>query len=234
MTPNRLFSLAARLWFQGDSNQFHPSEYGELFQAMIREWREEWGDPKLPFHFVELNNCQTKQTQSVENSPLCLIREQQHAGLLLPNVRIVCSIDLGSGNPHFPDKKPVGVRLAGLALRDCYGQPGLVDSPLFKSLSVEGDRIRLRFSDAEALRVRDGGDLKGFAIRGDSGRWAWAVGRIEGSDIVVWNDAIAGPAAVRYGWAANPVTSVENGAGLPLPRCGRTRPVPSEGHSDAP
>ena len=61
-----------------------------------------------------------------------------------------------------------------------------------------------------------GGDLKGFAIRGSTGDWGWATGKINGQDIVVWNDQIGSPAAVRYAWAWNPIISVENGAGLPL------------------
>ena len=129
---------------------------------------------------------------------------------------MVAAIDVGTKNAHFPNKKPVGERLAGLALRDCYGQPGQANSPMFKSFTVEADKIRLTFTDAEGLRVRGGGDLKGFAIRGSNGDWVWATGRIVGQNIVVWSDQVPAPAAVRYAWAANPVVSVENGAALPL------------------
>jgi sialate O-acetylesterase len=109
----------------------------------------------------------------------------------------------------------VGERLAGLALRDCYQHPGLVNSPSYQNFAVEGGKVRLKFSDAEGLRAR-GGELKGFAIRGDKGEWVWATGKIDGQDILVWDDHISAPTAVRYAWAMNPVISVENGAGLPL------------------
>jgi sialate O-acetylesterase len=91
-----------------------------------------------------------------------------------------------------------------------------VNSPLYEGFDIEGNKIRLRFTDAEGLRVRGGGELKGFAICGSGGEWAWASGRIEGNEIVVWNDQVPHPVAVRYAWAINPVISVENGAGLPL------------------
>ena len=74
----------------------------------------------------------------------------------------------------------------------------------------------MKFNDADGLRARGGGDLKGFAIRGSAGDWVWATGRIDGGDVIVWNDQISSPAAVRYAWASNPVISVENDAGLPL------------------
>ena len=58
--------------------------------------------------------------------------------------------------------------------------------------------------------------MKGFAIRGATGDWAWAQGKVDGTDVILWNDAVPLPTAARYAWAANPVTSMENGAGLPM------------------
>jgi len=156
------------------------------------------------------------QTHPVQPNALSIIREQQHGGLALPGVGMVAAIDLGIKNAHFPNKRPVGQRLAGLALRDCYGIPGQVNSPMFKSATFSGDKARLNFKDAAGLRVRGGGEIKGFAIRGESGPWVWAEGKIEGETIVVWSDQVPHPVAVRYGWASNPVISIENGAGLPL------------------
>ena len=91
-----------------------------------------------------------------------------------------------------------------------------MNSPQYKSYEIQGTKIRLKFADAGGLRVRGGGELKGFAIRGATGDWVWATGKIDGQDIIVWSDQIASPAAVRYAWATNPIQSVENGAGLPL------------------
>jgi sialate O-acetylesterase len=225
--PNRLYngmlhglvpySLRGVIWFQADGNMGHPLEYSELFQALIKNWRGDWKE-ELPFYFVEMNNMRDDvQKVPVQFNPLSIIREQQHGGLQLPATGIVGSIDLGLKEAHFPNKKPVGERLAGLALRDCYHRSGLVNSPLYRSFSVEGNKVRLKFSDADGLRLRSGGgELKGFAIRADKGEWVWATGRIDGQDIVVWDDHISSPAAVRYAWAFNPVISVENGAGLPL------------------
>jgi sialate O-acetylesterase len=211
------YTLRGVIWFQADGNMGRPFEYAELFQALIKGWRADWHD-QLPFYFVEMNNMRdVPQTKPVQPNTLSIIREQQHAGLLLPGVDMAVTIDLGIKNPHFPNKKPVGERLAGLAFRDVYHQNvGQVDSPMFKTFTVEGNKIRLHFTNADGLRVRGGGDLLGFAIRGSTGDWVWATGQVEGQDIVVWNDQVPNPAAVRYAWAMNPVISVENGAGLPL------------------
>ena len=211
------YTLRGVIWFQADGNRRRPLDYGELFRALIRDWRAHWGE-QLPFYFVEMNNMVSDpQARPVEPDSLCLIREQQHAGLEEPGVGMVVSIDLGTKNAHFPNKKPVGERLARLALRDCYHLPmGEVDSPIFRGYRIEGSRIRLQFDHAAGLRVRGRFWTGRFAIRGASGDWAWADSRIEGSDILVWNHSIPAPAAVRYAWAPNPLVSVENGACLPL------------------
>ena len=209
------YTLRGVIWFQADGNG-NVRDYSELFQAFIEGWRADWKE-QLPFFFVEMNNRSNPQTKPVELNNMSLLREQQHGGLLQPAVGMAVSINVGINNPHFPNKKPVGERLAGLALRECYGQKtGEVESPMFKSFSIESNRIRLSFTHAEGLRTRGGSGLKGFAIRGSSGDWVWATAMIDGETIVVWSDQVTSPAAVRYAWAQNPITSVENGAGLPL------------------
>ncbi|HEX4085775.1 MAG TPA: hypothetical protein VHY22_12750 [Chthoniobacteraceae bacterium] len=212
------FTLRGVIWFQADGNLAKPREYGLLIKTLINDWRHQWNDV-LPFYYVEMNNMRDyPQKSPVQYNDLSILREQQAAALELPHTGVACSIDLGlpEPNPHFPNKKPVGDRLANLALSDIYQHPGPVQSPHYHSFQVEQNKVRLHFDDAAGLRIRNGGAIQGFAIRGTTGDWVWARGRIEGSDIVVWSDAVPNPAAVRYAWAMNPVTSIENGAGLPL------------------
>jgi len=210
------YTIRGMIWYQGAGNFQHPLEYGEMFKALIEEWRQEWRDLELPFYFVEESNFQQKQTLPVEPNRFSIIREQQHAALTLPKVGMACSVDLGNGNPHYPNKRPVGDRLAGLALHDVYHVTGRAETPLLESFVIKDDAVKLRFTHAQGLHLRGGSDLKGFAIRGADGRWVWATGKIVDDEIVVRSDAVAAPLAVRYAWAVNPITSVVNGAGLPL------------------
>jgi sialate O-acetylesterase len=224
------YTLKGFLWFQGDGNFGNPQEYGELVRTLIRAWRAHWHDDTLPFYYVEMQNYHKPQESPVEPNPMSLIREAQQGALQLPATDVAASLDQGIEKPnyeaHFPNKKPLGERLAGLALNNLYGQPGLVHSPQFKSYAVEGKKVRLQFDHAEGLRLRGLGGLKGFAIRAADGDWVWAQGRIDGQDVVLWSDQVAAPAAVRYAWAFNPILSVENRAGLPL------RPFRTDTRSD--
>jgi sialate O-acetylesterase len=214
------YTLKGFLWFQGDGNFGNPQEYGELVKTLIRAWRSHWHDNTLPFYYVEMQNYGTPQQRPVEPNPMSRIREAQQAALQLPNTDVAASLDQGIDKPnyeaHFPNKKPLGERLAGLALNNLYGQPGLVHSPQFRKCVFEKGKVWLQFDHADGLRLRGNAGLRGFAIRSAHGDWVWAQGRIEGREIVLWNDTVSTPAAVRYAWAFNPLLSVENKAGLPL------------------
>lgn len=209
------YTIQGILWYQGEANAPTPSEYGELIQALVKGWRKQWNE-ELPFYYVELANLGARQSKPSEGG-WALIREAQASVLDLPKTGVATAVDLGvANNIHPPFKEPVGKRLAGLALADIYGQSGLVRSPQFASFAVDGEKVRLKFQNAEGLKPLKGKEIGGFAIRGESGDWQWAEARLDGEDVLVWNSKISKPAAVRYGWAGNPILSLENKAGLPL------------------
>jgi sialate O-acetylesterase len=206
------------IWFQADGNLGATPIYGELIQGLIKNWRADF-QADLPFYYVEMNNMRDDvQVKAVQYNELSQLREAQDGALALPGTDVVCSIDCGlpEPEPHFPNKEPVGRRLALLALNYIYNSPCVCHSPTFKSFAVEGNTLRLKFTDSNGLRVRGGGQMRGFAIRGATGDWVWAQGKVDGPDMVLWSDQIPQPAAARYAWAANPVTSMENAAGLPM------------------
>jgi sialate O-acetylesterase len=85
-------------------------------------------------------------------------------------------------------------------------------------MSKEGDAILIRFGGVNGkLRTTDGKPVVGFAIAGSDRKWVWADAQIVGNDEVkVHSDAVRDPAAVRYGWADNPVVNLYDTVGLPV------------------
>jgi sialate O-acetylesterase len=215
------YSLKGVIWFQGGDNLQHPDQYPELIQAVINTWRKEF-NTDFPFYYVELQNEEAPQKLPSDDLRNCaMIRWAQNAALDLPKTDVATAVDLNKGkgtlNPHFPNKKPLGQRLAHLALEQVYGQNlGEVHSPAFASFGIEGDKVRIKLTHADGLRAMNGGELKGFAIRGAGGPWVWADATIDGTDLLVSSAQVPSPTAVRYAWAQNPILSVENGVGLPL------------------
>jgi sialate O-acetylesterase len=92
-------------------------------------------------------------------------------------------------------------------------------------MKIESGTIRISFQNAGGLTVRNKTSLgvtldgepspQGFAIAGADRKWIWANAKLEGETVVVWNDRIPKPVAVRYAWSDNPAINLYNGAGLP-------------------
>ena len=208
--------IRGAIWYQGESNAGRAYQYRELFPLMITNWRQDWGQGRFPFLFVQLANYMATQPEPGE-CEWAELREAQTMTLSLPNTGMAVIIDVGEANDIHPrNKQDVGKRLALWALARTYGKAIACSGPLYRSMRARGDRIILRFDHVNGGLVAEGGEpLKGFAIAGEDRKFVWADAEIEGNTVVVHSDKISKPVAVRYAWANNPVCNLFNGAGLP-------------------
>ena len=146
-------------------------------------------------------------------------REVQLQSLSVPNTAMAVTIDLGEWNDIHPlNKKDVGGRLALAARKLVYQDTQLVSTgPIYQSMKIEGQKIMLAFTGiGSGLIARDDGALKGFAIAGSDKKFVWAEASIKNNRVIVWNDRISKPVAVRYAWADNPAeANLYNKEGLP-------------------
>ena len=218
LAPLLNYRIKGVIWYQGESNADKPIEYRKLFPALIRDWREEWHEGNFPFLFVQLPNFMKAEKQPSESN-WALLREAQLKALSLPYTGMAVTIDIGEWNDIHPvDKKDVGKRLVLAAERVAYGDKDVVYSgPVYKSMKVEGNKIILSFTNTgSGLTARDDQKLGGFAIAGPDKHFIWADAKIEKDKVVVWNDKIENPVAVRYAWADNPEkANLYNKEGLP-------------------
>jgi len=233
------YQVAGMLWYQGESNAGTAFQYRTSFPLFIRDLREKWHQPELPFYFCQLPNNFPKSKLPGE-SGWAELRESQSHALALPKTAQAVLIDLGEAEDTHPrNKADVGARLARLALARQYGQHDLVDSgPVYDSMSLEGSKVRLKFTRTDGGLVakplpptydvqtllnrtaplvpnRPGSELQGFAICGEDHRWVWADAKIDGTSVLVWSDKVPAPVAVRYAWADNPTCNLYNAADLP-------------------
>ena len=94
--------------------------------------------------------------------------------------------------------------MAQEAKRLVYGYKGITAGPMFKSMKIEGDKIRISYTNVgKGLKVK-GDKLNCFAIAGADGKYVWANAKVEGDTVVVWADAVKQPKSVRYAWAGFP------------------------------
>jgi sialate O-acetylesterase len=208
------FAFKGVIWYQGESNAARAYQYRTLFPALIRDWRSAWG-ADVPFYYVQLPNLDRQPEPS--KSGWAELREAQLFTLAVPKTAMAVTIDIGDPtNLHPQNKQDVGYRLALLAEGLQYGgNTESCQSPIYRSSAREGNRIRIRFEHAAGLHPKEGKELKGFVCAGEDKVFVPAQAAIDGTDILVWNDAVSAPASVRYGWADNPPCNLVNGAGLP-------------------
>jgi len=216
--PFRDFPIQGVIWYQGCANVGRAGQYEPLFQALIRNWRDLFQRPDMPFYFAQIANYQAHYDLQPTSS-WAAIREAQARALRLPNVGMACLIDIGEANDIHPkNKQEVGSRLAALALHRTYGKVKTpCSAPVFESYAIEGSAIRIHFampSGSEPF-VPDK-NLSGFSIQGADGTWHVAKAHTDGQTVVVSSPDVITPIAARYGWADNPTCTLHTRCGFPV------------------
>ncbi|MBB3188120.1 sialate O-acetylesterase [Microbacter margulisiae] len=217
IAPLLSYRIKGAVWYQGESNTDRPVEYKKLLSTLISDWRAKWDEGNFPFLLVQLPNFMPPKKEP-SNSDWALLRESQLDALSLPNTAMAVTIDIGEWNDIHPvDKKDVGKRLALAAEKIAYGDPVIYSGPLYKSMKIEGNKVVISFSHTgEGLMVKGSNEPGCFAVAGQDQHFVWAKAKIENDHVIVWNDTIQHPVAVRYAWADDPVgAKLYNKEGLP-------------------
>jgi sialate O-acetylesterase len=209
------YAVRGAIWYQGESNAARAYQYRELFPLLIQDWRRKW-NREMPFYWVQLTSFMEAKDQPGD-SAWAELREAQSMALGLPHTGQAVTIDVGQADDIHPkNKQDVGLRLALHALHKDYKQAVEYSGPMYKSMSRDGDKIRLSFDFDEGLRSADGKPLKGFAMAGSDRRFYWAEAQIAGDQVVVSSAQVGEPVAVRYAWADNADgCNLTNQSGLP-------------------
>lgn len=211
-----LLPLAIRgaIWYQGESNVARAAQYEKLFPAMIGDWRKHWGRGDFPFYFVQLAPFRYR---NLDPRMCAELWEAQLKTLAVPETGMAVTVDIGNVDDIHPrNKQEVGRRLALWALAKTYGKDLVYSGPLYESMAVEGNKIRVNFRHAiGGLLARDGAPLTHFMVAAADGEFVPAVATIEGESVVVSSDQVPQPAAVRFAWQDDAEPNLVNQSGLP-------------------
>jgi sialate O-acetylesterase len=217
ITPLLPSAFRGVLWYQGESNALKARQYRKLLPALINSWRDASHQNDLEFLIVQLPNHGATPDDPGE-SAWAELREAQLMTLQhVPRTGMAVTIDVGDPKDLHPHRKlEVGERLALWAEGTVYQQPIEYSGPLYESMGIEGNAIRVRFSHlGSGLEAQGGGELRGFAIAGADRKFHWAEARMEGDSVVVSSREVPSPLGVRYAWADSPLCNLFNRDGLP-------------------
>lgn len=219
--PLAPYGLRGVIWYQGENNadSDRAEPYRRLLPLLIGDWRGAFGSD-LSFYIVQLANLGKANFKDAEAPwpvvPWAVLRESQAiTAATVPQTGLAVAIDIGDpATIHPTNKRDVGHRLALVALAKDYGKSVVFSGPVFKQMTVRGSTAILTFDFAAGLAAK-GGDLKGFTLAGEDGRFYTAKAEISGATVKLSSPAVIKPFAVRYNWLKGPEGNLVNAAGLP-------------------
>lgn len=217
IAPLEPMAIKGAIWYQGESNASRAEQYRTLLPTMIRDWRSRFTGGEFPFFIVQLASYMKPDVEPRRSQWAELREAQSFAADTVGHSAIAVALDLGNAmDIHPKNKQEVGARLALDALAIAYGQDVEYSGPVYKEMSVEGNKIRLKFDHLGGGLLQGGQGLGDFAIAGDDDKFVWADAKIDHDTVVVSSKKIEHPSKVRYGWSDNAdQASLYNKAGLP-------------------
>ncbi|MDP6524373.1 MAG: sialate O-acetylesterase [Kiritimatiellia bacterium] len=218
------------LFYQGENNSFTVGwkPFPKTYPAVVSDWRKIFGDAKLPFGLVQIAGWSNRRGMEYDMNHHCnIVREVQfNTWKATPNTGLIVTFDTNVSQGIHPIRKaPVGERAARWALAEVYstlahGSNRLLEwkGPVYRSMERKESKIVISFEE-ETCRglVLDQDVEEGFYIAGEDRVFQHARARVDRgkNQLIVWNDEIQEPVAVRYGWSNLPAGGLMNRRELP-------------------
>jgi sialate O-acetylesterase len=220
IAPFEGFNIQGVIWNQGETNRNRFKAYKKLLPAMFKHWRKKWQDD-FSFYMVQVAPFyygDGRYATFIGESIVDITKNEKNTGF-------ASTIDIGKCNDiHAPEKKIIADRLALIAFAKNYNMKGIAYSgPIYKSMEIEGNQIKVYFNELERGLITDGDKgepLNNFEISGADKIFykadAIVRGRDKKSHIIVSNNKVPNPVAVRYAFGNCIKGDIYNTAGLPL------------------
>jgi len=229
MSPVVPYALRGAIWNQGYANIAGGLNYYPNLHSLVRGWRMQWENPKLPVYFHQFYCPGPPQGGYAVNEPSIDSMAEMRLGTWLardiPDTGMASQIDI-AGAIHYVQKALPGQRLALHALKNQYGKNDVVtDGPMFKAYSVQGDKLTVELDHADGGLVvaetatnsgskptancdglatpkiiPDGASkVNHFWLAGEDRVWHPATIKIDGSKVIMQSPAVKSPRGVSYG-----------------------------------
>ena len=213
------FTFKGIIWYQGETNRSQPDRYIRLQQSYVKMMRKLFEVPEAPFYCVQIAPYRYDNGRKTHTAYFC--EAQQKAVEGLDHAGYVTTTDIGEyGTIHPCRKQEVGQRLAWLALHNDYGMDAIdAVAPTYKGVKFENGKALVTMNCGNLGISPMGAQISGFEIAGPDHRFVEAKAMRHSKDgriVVVWNDAVTEPVAVRYCWRNWCVGGLYNNFGIPV------------------
>lgn len=208
------FAIKGAIWYQGCSNVGEGMLYLEKTQALVKGWREVWQQGDFPYYLVQLAPYNYGGNRAHHLPEIW--EAQALVPTKIPNSGYTVINDIGNTRDIHPrNKQDVGLRLANQALNRTYQKDMAWSGPVYDSFTVEENKLRVKFQQAQGLTTRDGKAPNWFEVMGADKVYRPAQAVIEGESVLLTTEEGGRPLAVRFAWSQLAEPNLVNGEGLP-------------------
>ncbi|WP_298338933.1 sialate O-acetylesterase [uncultured Algibacter sp.] len=219
--PFQEFKIKGVLWYQGESNRSKPESYYDYMQDLIASWRNQWGNKKLSFYFVQIAPYNYTKHRKSSGIKANIIRESQlKIAQGIKNTRVVVTTDAGDCDDIHPSKKEIiAKRLLNIALVEKYNYKNVnYRSAEFQKMVIKNNHITLRFKFQKNDAFISQKEVKGFTIAASNRKFhpAKVLFSNDMKSIILYNEEVKNPVAVRYGFEDCFESNLKTKSGLPI------------------
>jgi hypothetical protein len=230
------------LWYQGESDRFvdMAASYASRFEQFVGRLRDDFSQPDLPVFTVQCAVIYVFEQDAVMDR----VREaQRRIAHQVKRVYVTHGLDAEYDDTAHLDRvaqERLGQRLARQALKNVYGHPVGVNSPMLEKISVSlksanhvrqfvpdyiFPRVCIEYRDVNGkLGSKDG--PTGYSVRASSSDgpvifpWKTELNPAEGGQVALWLpplDETVKKILVSYGGGVDPYVNITDEYDMPLP-----------------
>jgi len=226
------YGIKGMIWYKGETDIFDAHDFEGLISRMIQDWRQKWNLGNFPCLCVQLPNYPNRCNFSIDSTVAQIREAQLKCSKSIPNFHLIVTIDTAeeAGQLHPKNKLEIGHRLAQKCLAKIYGRNLNTDYLSYESTQILGNKISIHFPNEVIVK---GGEINSFVVASMDKVFYPAKAELSKNktDVIVWNNKVAHPTAVRYAWADNPKCNLYGKNNLPVSPF-RTDSWPSFGPRD--
>ena len=213
------FATRGVLWYQGESDDEIDGaqwRHEEALRTVIADWRDAWQRPDLPFLVVQIPGF--GDWMGLGPNDYVTIRAcQQKVADTDEHVWLCSASDMGDKHDIHPkEKKPIGERLALLAMNHLLGIPIPADAPRCVSAERKGSFVILHFEHAAGGMLLEGAECNALEVlcNGEPVPFRAAA---RGDELIIMLEGTPSDAIeVRFAWSNWFRTNLYNGAEIPV------------------
>ena len=217
IAPLAPYTIAGITWYQGESNAARAGEYRELLPAMIKEWRKDFNDEKLPFIQVQLSSFGRPNAKAQKSNWGELREAQRQIAKADPMGAMVVSHDIGDRTDIHPTQKTVvGQRMAS-AMRNLLYNENQPQSPTPLAARLVGNKIEIEFAYTyDGLKTYSSSMAIGFEVCDAQRKCDFVSATPNGNKVSINTLNPRAVRFVRYAWADVVYSNLFNSKELPI------------------